>query len=460
VLQAVVFCAGIIILFSGLGLATTAVLGPFGAQRLGSSPWVNGFVALVFLVFGLSLLGAFEITIPSSVLTRLNRSSERGGVAGTLIMGLTFSLTAFACVGPFVGTLLAGSVSGGGVRPLAGMISFATGLAAPFFLLALFPSYLKRLPRSGGWMARVKVVLGFVILAAMLKYASNIDAVMQWNLLTRERFLAAWVVLFALPGLYLLGFLRMEGIRADEPVGMWRLLIGTVFLVFTISLLPGMFGAGLGELDAYVPAPRGGGPSAGGQDGLAWMKDQYGEALEKARAEGKRVFVSFTGYACTNCHWMKSNMFPRPEIAAALKDYVLVDLYTDGADAASEENQRLLERKFSTVAIPFYAILDPDEKVVASFSGLTRDAREFLAFLETGKQRGTPAYRRRPAPSTARSTPPSEVSARSKVTKVSPAAAAKAARYPSAQTLADGSGLMVNLRKRRVNSAAAGSAWN
>ena len=134
-------------------------------------------------------------------------------------MGLTFSLASFACVGPFVGTLLAASVSGGGTRPLIGMVTFATGLALPFFLLALFPSYLKRLPRSGGWMARVKVVMGFVILAASLKYLASLDQVLQWGFLTRERFLAAWIVLFAMAGLYLLGFLRLEGIKPDEPHG-------------------------------------------------------------------------------------------------------------------------------------------------------------------------------------------------------------------------------------------------
>jgi thiol:disulfide interchange protein len=153
VIQAVVFCLGIIVLFSGLGLLTTAILGPFGVVQLGSNPWVNGFIAALFIAFGLSLLGAFEITIPSAVLTKLNQSSEKGGFVGTLLMGLTFSLASFACVGPFVGTLLAASVSGGGSRPLIGMVTFATGLALPFFLLALFPSYLKRMPKSGGWHA-------------------------------------------------------------------------------------------------------------------------------------------------------------------------------------------------------------------------------------------------------------------------------------------------------------------
>ena len=387
VFQAAVFCLGIIVLFSGLGLATTAVLGPFGVVQLGSNPWVNGFIALVFLAFGLSLLGAFEITIPSAVLTRLDRAAQGGGIAGTLLMGLTFSLTSFACVGPFVGTLLAASVQDGGLRPLAGMAAFATGLALPFFLLALFPSYLKRLPRSGGWMARVKVVMGFVILAAMLKYLSSVDQVLQWNVLTRERFLAAWIVLFAMPGLYLLGFLPLEGIKRDERAGLGRLLTGIAFLIFSISLLPGMFGGRLGELDAYVPlgssAP---GSSSGGESGaIAWMKNQYREALAQARRESKLVFVSFTGYACTNCHWMKANMFTRPEIAAAMGGFVPVELYTDGTDAASEENQALQQSRFATVAIPYYAIVDPDGNVVASFPGLTKDPQEFLAFLRKGE---------------------------------------------------------------------------
>src|ERR1700674_5442704 len=265
-LQALVFSLGIIVLFCALGLGVTAAVGPFGVVQLGSNPWVNGFIAIVFGIFALSLLGAFEITLPSSLLPKLDSASRRGGYAGTLLMGLTFSLTSFACVGPFVGSLLAASVQTKGSLPVLGMVSFAGGLASPFFFLAAFPQYLKKLPKSGGWLARVKVVMGFVLLAAMLKYASNIDQVLQLNWITRERFLAAWFVLFAMAGLYLLGLLRLEGIEAGESLGIARLLAGSVFLIFALSLLPGMFGAPLGELDAYVPAATGGlsGPSANG----------------------------------------------------------------------------------------------------------------------------------------------------------------------------------------------------
>lgn len=384
IVQAVVFCLGIIVLFSGMGLAITAALGPFGIVQLGSNPWVNGFITALFITFGLSLLGAFEITIPSSVLTRLNQGADQGGFVGSLLMGLTFSLASFACVGPFVGTLLAASVSGGGSRPLIGMVAFATGLALPFFLLAIFPSYLQRMPRAGGWMARIKVVMGFVILAASLKYLSSLDQVLQWGFLTRERFLAAWIVLFALAGLYLLGLLRMEGVKPDEPLGIGRLLTGALFLIFSIHLIPGMSGGRLGDLDAFIPmsdSVAGNGSAGGG--GLAWMKNQYREALDRARREGKLVFVNFTGYACTNCHWMRANLLPKTEIANALQSFVLLELYTDGTDAESELNQKVELEKFKTVAIPYYAILDPDEKVIATFPGKTSDANEFLAFLKT-----------------------------------------------------------------------------
>lgn len=385
-IQALVFCLGIIVLFCALGFAVTAIAGPFGVVQLGSSPWVNGIIAALFFAFGLSLLGAFEITLPSGMLTKLDNASRSGGYVGTLIMGLTFSLTSFACVGPFVGSVLAASVQSKGSQPVMGMLLFATGLATPFFFLALFPSVMQRMPRAGGWMARVKVVMGFVILAMMFKYLSNVDLVVNKGngILTRELYLAAWVVLFALPGLYLLGFLRLEGVKRDDPLGVARLLTGAAFLIFAVSLTPGMFGASLGPVEAYVPQATGGGvlgARSGGGESQAWAKNQYKESLARAKAENKLVLVTFTGYACTNCHWMKANMFPRPEIAAAVKDMVLVELFTDGDDAVSKENQELQEKNFNTVAIPYYALMDGDGKVIGSFAGSTSDSKAFLEFL-------------------------------------------------------------------------------
>jgi len=382
--QAAIFCVGIIVLFTALGLIVTSILGPFGVVQLGSNIWVNATIATVFLIFGLSLMGAFEISLPSGLLTTLNQKSERGGTLGTLLMGLTFALASFACVGPFMGTLLAASVQSGGARPVLGMISFASGLALPFFLLALFPQYLKKMPRSGGWLSRVKVVMGFVVLAAMFKYLAAIDQVLQANVLNRERFLALWVVLFAMAGFYLLGFLPLEGVKKDDKIGLGRLLTSMAFLAFSLSLVPGMFGSHLGELETFVPPATGGNTLGGGsQTALAWMKNDLNGALERARKEKKLVLVNFTGYACTNCHWMKANMFTRPEIADVMKDMVLVDLYTDGDDPASQANQALENGEFHTIAIPFYVIYDPDKKVVATFPSQTRDAGRYLAFLNT-----------------------------------------------------------------------------
>jgi thiol:disulfide interchange protein len=383
--QALTFCLGIIVLFTGLGLLATIALGPAGVVQLGGNPWVNGFIALVFFIFGLSLLGAFEITIPSGILTKLNAASGQGGFIGALLMGLTFALASFACVGPFMGTLLAASVTGGKLRPVFGMVAFSGGLALPFFLLALFPAWLQKMPRSGEWLARVKVVMGFLVLAFMLKYLYSLDAVLQTGFLTRERFLAAAVVLISMAGFYLLGFVRLPGISADAELGVARLLIGMLFVVLGISLVPGMFGARLGEIEAYIPPPsvNSAGAGAGSNGELAWIENDAPTAFAKAKAEGKLVLVNFTGYACTNCHWMKANMFTRPEINGVMKNMVLVDLYTDGTDAASEANQKVEEDQFQTVAIPFYVLYDADRKVLATFPSATRDAQQYLAFLKT-----------------------------------------------------------------------------
>jgi thiol:disulfide interchange protein DsbD len=350
----------------------------------------------VFGLFAVSLLGAFEIALPSGLLTSLDRVSRRDGYLGTLFMGLTFALTSFACVGPFVGSLLAASVQTPGSRTLLGMVSFSAGLSSPFFFLAAFPSYLKKLPKSGQWMMRVKVVMGFVLLAAMLKYLSNVDQVLQLGILNRERILAAWLVLFSLAGFYLLGLLRLGGVSSDERLGVGRLVVASLFLTFACSLASGISGSGLGELEAWLPPPLSNAGPSRGAESLTWLKNQYQEALEQAHRQNKSVLVNFTGYACTNCHWMKANMFTQPEVAAEMRNFVLLDLYTDGSDAASVRNQEIQSTKYGTIAIPFYAIVDPDGNTVGTFPGLTRDATEWLTFLKSGILQATDFSARSP----------------------------------------------------------------
>jgi thiol:disulfide interchange protein DsbD len=386
--QATVFCVGVIVLFTGIGALVSVILGPFGTVQLGSNVWVNLFIAFVFFAFAASLFGAFEISIPSGAMTRLNKVSGRGGILGTLLMGLVFALASFACTGPLIGPLLASSIQGGLAWPIFGMAMFSTGMALPFFGLALFPAYISKLPRSGSWLIRIKRTMAFLILAVAFKYLSNVDLMYQLQILTRERFLAIWIVLFGLCGFYLLGMLRLPD-EADDRPGLPRLGLGVLVLFLAVSLVPGMLGGRLGEIDAYVPPVEYSGLGAaslagGGGDRVPWLKDDYQKALTLAREQGKTVLVSFTGYACTNCHWMKANMFTKPEIVEVTRNLVLVELYTDGADEASKVNQELQLTRFRTTAIPHYAIIRPDETIVAEFPGRTRDAEAFRKFLRSG----------------------------------------------------------------------------
>ena len=389
-LQAATFCIGVVVLFTSIGAVVSAALGPFGISQMGSSIWVNLFIALVFLAFGANLLGVFDIGVPSRTLTSLNQISGRGGLLGTLVMGLVFALSSFACIGPFMGTLLAGSIKGDLTWPILGMMIFATGLVLPFFFLALFPAYLARLPKSGDWLTRTKVTVSFLVFAAAVKYLSNVDQVGQWSLLTRERVIAIWIVLLAMAGFYLLGMLR---ITDEKPglVGPARLGLGMLFLVLAISMTPGMVGGKLGELDAYIPSSEDsrfqGSVSDAKINTKHWLKNNYEGALELARRENKAVLVSFTGYTCTNCHWMKANMFTRPELAETLDELILVELYTDGTDEASQANQRMQLKRFETVAIPYYAIIDPGGDVLAEFPGRTRDVEQFRKFLVAARSR-------------------------------------------------------------------------
>ena len=382
--QAGTFCLGVIVLFTAIGGALSAFLGPFGLSQIGSNLWVNLMIAAVMFAFAASMLGAFELTVPSSWTSGASARSTGTGLVPTLMLSLVFTLASFACTGPFMGSLLAGSVaSGGAVFPAYGMGMFAVGLSAPFFVLALFPALMNRLPRSGGWLAVSKRTAGLVILAVGLKYLGIADKLLGWDFLTRERFLAIWFVLFAAAALYLWGILRMADDAPAQGVGLVRLGTGAAFLALAVSLLPGMFGARLGELDAHVPEGDGSGLASSAQAGLSWIKDDYDGARAQAAAEGKTLLVSFTGYSCSNCKWMKANMFTKPEVSDLLRDTVLVELYTDGYDEASERHQELQVNEFRSSSIPFYALISPDGSVAATFSGQTRDVEEFRSFLKS-----------------------------------------------------------------------------
>ena len=384
-LQAGTFCVGVIVLFTAIGGALSAFLGPFGLSQIGSNAWVNLMIFAVMAAFALSMLGAFEIVIPSTWTTAANARTAGSGIAATLMLSLVFTLASFACTGPFIGSLLAGSIAQGGAAfPVIGMGMFSVGLSAPFFVLALFPALMNRLPRSGGWLAVSKRAAGIVILAIALKYLSNADQVFGWNLLGREAFLAVWFALGFGGALYLWGVLKVGDEGPSQSIGLVRLGTGVLFLALALRLVPGMLGGRLGELEAFVPEPSGTGILSGGVGELTWIKDDYEGAAEQARAEGKFLLVSFTGYSCSNCKWMKANMFTKPEVSEVVREFVLVELYTDGYDDKSEYHQELQVSRFQSSSIPFYALIRPDGSVGAVFSGQTRSVDEFLAFLGSG----------------------------------------------------------------------------
>ncbi len=384
--RSVVYCGGIVATFTGLGTLLALTLGASGAAQFAANPWVNLLITAVFVAFALSLFGLFEIQIPTTLLSRLN-ASGRGGYVGILLMGLTFSLTSFTCTAPFVGALLVLTTQGSWTWPILGMLIFSIAFALPFFFLSLFPQSLSALPKSGGWLNSVKVVMGFLELAAALKFLSNVDLVWNWGLLSREVFIATWIALFLLCGVYLLGKIRLPHDTPLETVGPGRLLATVGFFTFSFFLVTGLFGAPLGELDAFFPPYGSQGLIAQVRSGEKQEldgQDNYQEALARAQATGRNVFIDFTGYVCTNCRWMEANVFPDPKIRTLLENYIVVHLYTDGQEEIHGQNRALQQAKFGTVALPFYAIVSPEGTELARFPGMTRDRERFQKFLRKG----------------------------------------------------------------------------
>lgn len=389
--EAGLYSLGIVLTFTLLGFLLTFLFGAGGINRLASNPVVNVVIALVFILFALSLFGVVELRLPASWLSRVDKSSSsRGGLVGILLMALTFSLTSFTCTVPFVGTVMVAALHGNWAWSLLGVASFATVFAAPFFILALFPSWLQSLPKSGNWMNSVKITMGFLELAAALKFVSNVDLVYQWQFLTRPVFIAVWLSISLITALYLLGRFHFPHETASQGIGALRVLSAVVFLSVALYLLRGLFGFPLGELDAFLPPKDYGRTVAvsmlgntGASQEPRWL-DSYRAGLLQARKQNRPVFIDFTGYTCTNCRWMEANVFSLPEVQDLFGRFVLVRLYTDGPDQVHADNLKFEQTRFNTIALPFYAIFSPDDRVLATFPGLTRDRSEFIDFLKKG----------------------------------------------------------------------------
>ncbi|MFL6373456.1 MAG: protein-disulfide reductase DsbD family protein [Pyrinomonadaceae bacterium] len=391
---ATVYSLGIIATFTILGMLLAIFIGAAGINLFAANPWVNILITGIFLFFAFNLFGAYEIAIPAGLLTKLDsitrsKEGDGGGVIGALLMGLTFTLTSFTCTSPFVGTILVSASQGNWRMPLVGMLAFSTVFALPFFILALVPQWVSQLPRAGGWMNSVKVAMGFLEVAAAMKFISNVDLVWKWGIFTRDVVLAVWIAIGVILCLYLLGKFQLSHDTKPERLGAFRMFAAVVSLAVSFYLLTGLFGAKLGEIESFLP-PDLNASSASvfsrSQPQQKWQENDYQGVLAKAKAEKKLVFIDFTGYTCTNCRWMEANVFPKKEVEAEFGKYILARLYTDGEGDVFDRQQQMEQDMFGTVALPFYAIVDGDGKTVATFPGLTRNTAEFVDFLQKAQK--------------------------------------------------------------------------
>lgn len=390
---ALLYGSAIVITFTSIGIVMAVLVGSAGALVIAANPWVNTFIAVVLVGFALSLLGLYEIRVPSSLLNWVNaRGGEDKGWAGVLFMGLTLTLVSFSCTAPFVGGLLAAASTGTWAYPLLGMVAYSTTFALPFVLLALFPRSLDRLPKSGSWMNTLKVVLGFVELAAAVKFFSNADLV--WGLGVLPRTLGVFLVFVCtlLIGLYLIGWLR---IGYAEPIKPSRLRQGlaVLFILASLRIAPGMAGKPLGFLDAYLPPHQDADRALLARFGIenaeadleeGWVVDDIEGAFAMAAVRDVPIMVDFSGYTCTNCRDMEANVFPRPDVRSRLdSSFVPLRLYTDDLEKGDAFHAFQMELT-GTPALPTYAIVHPaDSSVIAQQSAMMSE-HEFIAFLDRG----------------------------------------------------------------------------
>ncbi|TXH28458.1 MAG: DUF255 domain-containing protein [Cyclobacteriaceae bacterium] len=435
--QAMMYGFFIILIYSLIGAALAPLMGPETANHL-STEWIPNLIFFtVFIVFGLSFLGLFEITLPGSLINKVDQQAEKGGLIGVFFMAFTLVLVSFSCTGPIVGSILVSSAGGEFLKPILGMFAFAAAFAIPFTLFAFFPGWLKSLPKSGGWLNTVKVVLGFVEIALAFKFLSIADQAFHWGILDRDINIAIWIVISILIGVYLMKGFRMPGDTGkdaeDKTVSVFRLSLAMIVFVFVVYLIPGMWGAPLKALAGYLPpmythdfnvlsaTASSEKPNAVCDEpkyadflhlphGLGGYFD-YEQAIACARQQNKPLFIDFTGHGCTNCREMEANVWSDPKVLQRLRDdYVVVALYVDDKTELPEsewytssydnkvkktigkQNADLQITRLNNNAQPFYVLLGRDERVLITPYGYNLDADKFAAFLDEGKKKYKELY--------------------------------------------------------------------
>lgn len=424
----ITFGVSIILIYTLLGTLFAFLLGADGLNAMATHWLPNVFIFIIFMVFALSFLGLFEITLPSAFVNKVDEQSERGGLVGVFFMAFTLALVSFSCTVPIVGSVLVLSAGGEIIKPILGMLAFSMAFALPFTLFAIFPNWLKGLPKSGGWLNSVKVMLGFLELALGLKFLSVADQAYHWGLLDREIYLAFWIVIFAMMGFYMLGKILLPHDSKLEKVGVLRLLVATVIFTFVVYLIPGMFGAPLKMLAGYLP------PQSTHDFDIPALVDQqagqvesrlcetpkyadflhfphglkgyfdYKQAVACAKEQGKPIFIDFTGHGCVNCREMEARVWSDPEVLKRLKnDFVMLALYVDDKTTLPEaqwytseydnkvkktigkQNADFQITRFQNNAQPYYIILDPNENILIQPKAYDLDVASFVEFLDKAK---------------------------------------------------------------------------
>ena len=402
--DAMTYGLAIVVIYVALGLLVTLLFGASALNALSTNAIFNIFFFLMLVVFAISFFGAFEITLPSSWSNAVDSKAEKTtGLLSIFLMAFTLALVSFSCTGPIIGFLLVEvSTSGSIVAPAIGMLGFAIALALPFTLFALFPAWLKQMPKSGGWMNVIKVSLGFIELAFALKFLSVADLAYGWRILDRETFLALWIVLFALLGVYLLGKIKFPHDDDDTHVSVPRFFLALASLAFAVYMVPGLWGAPLKAVSAFAPPLY-------TQDFNLYKNevraqfDDYDLGMEYAKRVGKPVMLDFTGYGCVNCRKMELAVWTDPTVGGLMNDdYVLITLYVDNKTKLSEpikvvENGKertlrtlgdkwsYLQRvKFGANAQPFYVLIDNEGKPLNKSYAYDEDVAKYVDFLQTG----------------------------------------------------------------------------